>query len=290
MKRYFSIICVVLVSALFFCAKFPMSPNIKQIEPNYLDENMNNEGTYSYDSNKTNEESYVHDSSKVIDNPPASKEVFLTFDDGPCINNTGKILKILKDNNVKATFFIVGIKGEENPKILKDLSDNGMSIGVHTYSHEYTKIYKNPDSYLKDFYACQNVIRKITGREPVPYVRMPGGSDNLVASKGSLNSIKSILNERGLKYVDWNVSSGDAESHKVSVEKVKRNVITQCNDKKLAIVLMHDTYYKHFTVEALPDIIQYLKTEGFVFRTFDDLTPNEESQMVKMRVVNRVSI
>lgn len=290
MKKYFYIICVVLVFALFFCFKFLMPQNLKQNEAIHLDEGINNERTESYESNNANEEIYFHDSTKVIDNSQNSKEVFLTFDDGPCINNTRKILKILKDNNIKATFFIVGVKGEENPKILKELSDNGMSIGVHTYSHEYSKMYKSPDSYLEDYDACQNVIKKITGREPIPYLRMPGGSDNLVATKSNLNNIKRILNTRGLKYVDWNVSSGDAESHEVPVEKVKKNVITQCKDKNLAIVLMHDTYYKHFTVEALPDVIKYLKNEGFVFRTFDDLTAKEESQMVKIKVVNRASI
>lgn len=267
-----------------------MPQKLKQNESNNLNENVNGEIGYSYDSNNFNEETYLKDSDKVADRPPVYKEVFLTFDDGPCINNTRKILDILKENDVKATFFIVGIKGEENPRILKELSDNGMSIGVHTYSHEYNKIYKNTDSYLEDYDTCQNVIRKITGREPISYVRMPGGSDNLLANKNNLSKIKKILNEKGLKYVDWNVSSGDAEGREVPVEKVRGNVITQCKDKKLAVVLMHDTYYKHFTVEALPDIIKYLKSEGFVFRTFDDLTADEERQMIKIRVINRINI
>ncbi|MBV7274985.1 polysaccharide deacetylase [Clostridiaceae bacterium UIB06] len=219
-----------------------------------------------------------------------AKEVFLTFDDGPCNNNTKKILNILKDNNIKATFFIIGTKGEENPQILKELSDNGMSVGVHTYSHKYNEIYKNTDSYFKDYYNCQRVIRRITGRDPAPYLRMPGGSDNLVASKKILDNIKNILRQKDLKYVDWNVSSGDAESCKVSVEKIKKNVIDQCKNKKIAVILMHDTYYKNTTVEALPYIVKTLKDEGFIFKTFDDITQNEETQMVKMRVINRISI
>ena len=74
----------------------------------------------------------------------------------------------------------------------------------------------------------------------------------------------------------------------VSTEIVKRKVISQCKEKKLAVVLMHDTYYNSFTVEALPDIIKYLKNQGFVFRTFDELTSTEESVMKRIGIVNRV--
>lgn len=149
-------------------------------------------------------------------------------------------------------------------------------------------MYKNIDSYLKDYDACQNVIKKITGRNPISYIRMPGGSDNLVTSRSNLENIKKVLNEKGLKYVDWNVSVGDAESGEISADKIKQNIITQCREKRMAVILMHDTYYNHFTVEALPDVIKYLKEEGFVFRTFDDLTVNEENRMVNLRVINRV--
>ena len=274
MRKYSSIKQVIFITAIFICFQFFIPLNVVG--------NFNNKLCISivkaYDCN-------LHRTSSNIQN---SKEVFLTFDDGPCINNTRKILKILKDSNVKATFFIVGMKGEENPQLLKEISDNGMSIGIHTYSHDYSKIYKNISEYFKDYDACEKVIKKITGRNPVVYIRMPGGSDNLVASKSKLNDIKKELNMRGLKYVDWNVSAGDAESRELSAEKVRGNVIDQCKDKKMAIVLMHDTYYKNCTVEALPDIIEYLKNEGFVFRTFDDLTANEEDRMVNGGIINRI--
>jgi peptidoglycan-N-acetylglucosamine deacetylase len=215
------------------------------------------------------------------------KEVFLTFDDGPCVNNTRKILKILNDNNIKATFFIVGMKADENPEALKELSNNGMCIGVHTYSHNYKKIYKSLDSYLNDYEACRNIIKTITNKEPVNYTRLPGGSTNLMTSKTNLNLIKKALNDKGIKYVDWNVCSGDADSHEVPVEKIKRNVKNQCQNKKIAVILMHDTYYKHFTVESLPEIVTYLKDQGFIFRTFGDLTEAEEKEMIDIRIINK---
>ncbi|APM40692.1 polysaccharide deacetylase family protein [Clostridium kluyveri] len=218
------------------------------------------------------------------------KEVFLTFDDGPSVNNTGKILKILNDNNIKATFFVVGIKAEENPEALKELSNSGMCIGVHTYSHNYKKIYKSLDAYINDYEICKSTIKKITNKEPINYTRLPGGSTNLIISKTNLNLIKKTLNDKGIKYVDWNVCSGDADSHEVSVEKIKRNVKNQCQNKKIAVILMHDTYYKHFTVESLPEIIAYLKNQGFVFRTFGDLTEVEQKEMIDLEIINKNNV
>lgn len=248
-----------------------------------VSENFLYDSSYDSRNNKVSSSSY----SNLNDQSLNPKEVFLTFDDGPCINNTRKILSILKDNNVKASFFIVGIKANENPQILKEISDSGMCVGVHTYSHDYKKIYRNLNTYLDDYDACYNVIKKLTGKTPSPYIRLPGGSTNLVTSKANINSIKEALHEKGIRYVDWNVCSGDAESHVVAVDKIKNNVMTQCKNKNFAVILMHDTYYKYFTVEALPDIIKYLKNEGYVFKTFDDISPAEEEEMIKLKIMNK---
>lgn len=215
------------------------------------------------------------------------KEVFLTFDDGPSINNTTKILDILQQNGVKATFFIVGEKAKENPSILKQLSDRGMSIGIHTYSHDYKEMYSSLDAYLDDFQFCKDIIKDITGKDSIVFVRLPGGSDNLVASVNNLSIIKKTLKGNGMKYVDWNVDSGDADKRFVSKDVIKQNVINGCKNKKIAVVLMHDSYYKTSTVEALPDIISYLKKEGFVFRTFDGITLEEEFRMTNKGIINR---
>lgn len=130
MKKYSSIICVIFIAAIFILTQFFLPLNLEKKLNSQLDDSINNVKAYDYNLGNT---------CSNMQNP---KEVFLTFDDGPCINNTRRILKILKDNNVKATFFVVGMKGEENPQILKEISDSGMSIGVHTYSHEYSKCIK----------------------------------------------------------------------------------------------------------------------------------------------------
>lgn len=218
---------------------------------------------------------------------PTQKKVFLTFDDGPSITNTSKIIEILKKNKIKATFFVVGTKIERYPDIVKEMNDNGMSICVHTYSHDYDKIYKSVDSFLTDMEQCNLAIKKITGKNVTPYVRLPGGSDNLVSGAGQMKKIRGALQDKKIRYVDWNVSSGDALSHIVPTYKLEKNVIEQCKNKTLAVVLMHDAYYKTTTVEALPAIISNLKKEGFVFGTFDNITPKEEAALVRIRVINR---
>jgi len=266
MKRDVSIICLICCSALLFLCEVR-----KPLVWKYI---INDEAILCGNNNGQND-------------TLQQKEVFLTFDDGPCVNNTKKILKILRDNNVKATFFVVGVKGEENPQILKEINDSGMDIGIHTYSHNYKNVYRNLEFYLNDFQSCKNVINNIIGIDPISYIRLPGGSDNLVASKSNLISIKQKLKEKGIKYVDWNVSAEDAANGTISAEKVKETVIRQCQEKKLAVILMHDTYYGSFTVEALPEIINYLKGEGYLFRTFGELTPAEENIMERIGIVNR---
>ncbi|MDD3225437.1 MAG: polysaccharide deacetylase [Clostridium sp.] len=237
---------------------------------------------YGYDLNKNN----ISFTNQKNSNAKTPKKVFLTFDDGPSPNNTRKILKILKDNNVKATFFVVGIKAEENPDILKELSNNGMSIGIHCYSHNYKNLYRNLSSYENDYKKCETSIKKITGKNPIPYVRLPGGSTNSFLDKSVLISIKNSLNKNKIDYVDWNVCSGDADSHVVPVEKIKNNIKLQCQDKDIAVILMHDTYYKYFTVDSLPDVIKYLKNQGFVFRSFDNLTEYEKNEMINNKIMN----
>lgn len=224
---------------------------------------------------------------KAANNFRVPREVFLTFDDGPSPNNTGRIIDILNKKNVKATFFVIGSNCKQNFSTLKKISDSGMSIGVHTYSHVYKEMYRNLNSYLRDFEMCREVIKNMISQEPVDFVRMPGGSDNMTVDVASLDRIKYNLKKRGLKYVDWNVVSGDADAKYVSADYIKNNVIQGCANKRIAVVLMHDSYYKTTTVEALPYIIDSLKEQGFVFKTFDNISKSDESAMINMGIINR---
>lgn len=222
---------------------------------------------------------------EIKDRPLSPKEIFLTFDDGPS-DNTTKILKILDQYNVKATFFVIGKNVEEYPDIVKGAFNDGMSIVNHSYSHQYS-MYKNTDECLADFYRCSEAIKKVTGIEPRPVIRFPGGSDNRSGNPEIMKNIKAALISKGYDYVDWNTVTGDAVSANVRVQVLENNIMQQLEGKKFSVALMHDAAAKKTTVEALPKIIEYLKNQGFEFRTFDDLTPTERNSMIKEKIVDR---
>lgn len=215
------------------------------------------------------------------------KEVFLTFDDGPSINNTLGIIDILNHNGVKATFFVVGQRAQMYPEIIKKVNASGMCIAPHTYTHNYSEIYKSTEAYFKDMEKCNNVIKTITNKSDFSYIRMPGGSDNLVSSAETLEKIKMALKKRKIYYVDWNVSSDDALGRNIEAFKLKENVISQSRGVSMVVVLMHDSYYKRTTVDSLQEVISYFKKQGYVFRTFKDLTEEEKQKMIKAEVLNR---
>ncbi|GLC32056.1 polysaccharide deacetylase family protein [Clostridium omnivorum] len=223
---------------------------------------------------------------KKYDRKLSPREVFLTFDDGPSPVNTLRILEVLKRYNVKATFFIIGKHADEHPDILKRVKREGMCVAPHTYSHNY-KIYRSEKAYFDDYEACNNAIMKITGSDTVSFLRLPGGSTIQVSNKAVMKEIKTRLINNNVKYVDWNVSSADAAMDTVPAALIKNNVISQCKGKNFVVILMHDSNTKTTTVEALPDIIEYLKDNGYAFKTFENVTSTEERQMNKLRIINR---
>lgn len=200
------------------------------------------------------------------------KVVYLTFDDGPS-ENTLKILDILRDYNLKATFFINRIDGDLKKKICKRIIDEGHSIGNHGYSHNYKKIYSSVDAFFEDFIQLEDILYEEFGIRP-KLTRFPGGSNNEVSWEygGKLIMYKIVdeLNEREYKFCDWNTSVRDAE--KVSVEKQDMIDSVLYNAKKMPVlvVLMHDTNPKKDTVEVLPTIIKGLIAMSYEFRPMDE--------------------
>lgn len=215
------------------------------------------------------------------------KVVFLTFDDGPSYNNTPKVLNILNSNNVKATFFVIGRKVEANKKLIKQMGNSGMCILPHTYSHDYKSIYKNEEEYFKDLNQCISVIKDNTSMNAMNFIRLPGGADNEMGSASVLNSIKQKLQVQGIKYLDWNVSSMDAGNYYVNAKDIKKTVIKQCKYWDIPVILMHDSETKGSTVEALQDIITYLKNEGYTFKTLSDISEEELCRLKKYKILNK---
>lgn len=215
-----------------------------------------------------------------------NKIVFLTFDDGPSPNNTLKVLDILNTRGIKASFFEIGKRQEEYPSIVKELRKNGMCILPHSYSHDYN-IYKSPEDFWGDFNKSFSLTEDLTSEQTNNFIRFPGGSDNLVSNASILSEIKKEVKEKGIYYVDWNVSSADAAPGVVPKEKIKENIINGCRGRNLSVTLMHDSGDKVTTVEALPDILDYLKSNGYQFKTFDEITEAELQELIKTRVIDR---
>ena len=181
--------------------------------------------------------------------------VYLTFDDGPSAN-TVTVLDILKENNIKATFFVVNSNITAHQELYKRIVDEGHTIGIHTYSHQYNKIYNSVEDYLADFNQIFEKVYSLTGVKPTVF-RFPGGSINTYNQQLYTELISEML-RRGFVYYDWNVSSGDAGETYTSAQ-IHNAVINGIARKQKSIVLMHDSSTKYATVNALQGIIDALK-------------------------------
>lgn len=180
-------------------------------------------------------------------------KVYLTFDDGPSIY-TNDILDILDSYNVKATFFVVGKEGTNAEEALQRIVDEGHTLGMHSYSHKYKELYESMDSFTQDFARIRDSIYQATGVESVCY-RFPGGSSNTV-SEIDMHDFIDYLDSQGVEYYDWNVSSGDGGSMKLSTDTLLENCTKDIDTRDTSIILLHDSAEKPTTVEALPDIIE----------------------------------
>lgn len=200
-----------------------------------------------------------------------SKVVYMTFDDGPS-ENTDKILKILKKYDAKATFFVTGNNQKYNSSI-KKAADQGNTIALHTYTHDYANVYSSTTAYFEDLQKVSDMVKQITGKAP-KYIRFPGGSSNTISaqySQGIMSALDNMVHERGYEYFDWNCSSGDAASNTVPTQDIVRNA-TSCDYEQI-MILFHDSSPKTTTVEALPEIIKSYKERGYVFKGISDDTP-----------------
>lgn len=181
------------------------------------------------------------------------RNVYLTFDDGPSIY-TGEILDILKEYDVKATFFVTGKEGKDYKELYQRIVEEGHTLGMHSYSHKYNEIYESRENFAQDLTKLQNYLYEVTGVESKLY-RFPGGSSNTV-SQVDMGELIDYLKEQEITYFDWNVASGDASGKTLSVEQIVDNCTENMDYYNNAFILMHDSKEKHTTVEALPIVIE----------------------------------
>ena len=199
---------------------------------------------------------------KILDKKKNIGTIYLTFDDGPS-NNTSKILDILKQEDIKATFFLVNFNSSYNP-VVKRIYDEGHSIGIHSYTHNYKLIYSSVSAYFDDLNKMNDKIKTITGSD-TKLLRFPGGSSNTISSfnKGIMTTLVKEVTNAGYHYFDWNVDSSDAWSARNSND-VYNNVINNLKNGT-NIVLMHDLSSNEKTVNVLEKIIKNAKEKGYIF-------------------------
>lgn len=208
-------------------------------------------------------------------------EIYLTFDDGPSHSITPTLLDILKSEGVEATFFVIH-HDSGLYKLIRREYEEGHTVALHSYTHNYGQIYRSRDAYFADLKQLEDEISSIIG-ESSNIIRFPGGSSNTVSrnyQRGIMRLLTKEVLEKGYRYFDWNVSSGDAgDVH--SSEEVYRNVINGLSKSKMNVVLMHDFENNYYTLNAIRDIIRYGKENGYVFKKITSSTP-----MVHHKVVN----
>lgn len=198
---------------------------------------------------------------------PNQKVIYLTFDDGPGVY-TERLLNILSEYNVKATFFVTN----QFPKyqhLITRINSDGHTVALHTLTHKWS-IYSSLDSYLKDFNAMNDIIEQRTGSK-TRFFRFPGGTSNGQGNnynRGIMVELSKYMLESGYSYFDWNVSSGD--TYLTDSSSIISYLIEQVSKRKMSIVLAHDI--KKATVEAIPGFIEYALKNGYTFKVIDDTT------------------
>lgn len=207
----------------------------------------------------------------------ATGVICLTFDDGPS-SVTPEVLDVLKENNIKATFFILDYS-EQSKSMIQRIIDEGHTLAIHGMSHDYSKIYASAEATLENFTSLQKKIKKDFNYD-VKYVRFPGGASNTISRnycEGVMTEAVKKVQEESLEYYDWNVDVDDAGSARTPSE-IYNNFVDGILPGVENIVLMHDGEGHMPTAKALQEIINYAKENGYVFTAIsENTTPAKHS-------------
>ena len=210
----------------------------------------------------------------------ADKTMYLTFDDGPT-ERTDEILDILKQEGIKATFFVVHYDNSSASHArMRRIVDEGHTLAFHAYVHEYKKIYASVESYLEDAYKIFSEIKEATGYTPSLF-RCPGGSRNN-HNKAVADEILEEMKRRGFVCYDWNMSVEDSgvNSKEDNADVLVSYLMDQVGSRSRGIILMHDASARKATVKALPMIIEQLRNKGY---SFAPLTPDVKPVLFSKR-------
>lgn len=199
------------------------------------------------------------------------KIAYLTFDDGPTLKATSKILDILKTEDIKATFFVVGKHVKEHPELVKRAYEEGHFIANHGYYHNNKKLYQSNDSFISEIKNTDIEIGKAIGIENYcsHVFRFPNGYMSSHYKSKKKEAAKLLL-DMNYVYIDWNCLNNDSVK-KYSKSQLLKNLKKSSKNKGTLVILMHDTSDVNDTPSILKDSIDYLKEEGYEFRNFYDL-------------------
>ncbi len=219
------------------------------------------------DRNQVDLDESIDDKVSNTTNLSSNKQVYLTFDDGPS-KYTSDLLDLLNEYNVKVTFFVIGKTDKHSLEMYKRIVDEGHALGIHSYSHDYTNIYKSLENFDKDFTKLRDLLYDTTGYLTNIY-RFPGGSANSIA-KEKISMFIEYLNEKNVTYFDWNVVNGDGTSEAITKKDSYLSVINGIKVHKRSIVLLHDTDLKQATIESVEDILKTLIEHGIEILPLDN--------------------
>ena len=253
------ILIISLISTAIFFGVRQYNKNLSIIERDILAKNRPAHELFYSDNAKQNK--IVERVSHIYNSD--YRRVFLTFDDGPSKSVTIPILDILKQNNVKATFFVLGSNAERYPE--------GHYIANHSFTHVYSNIYSSPQAVLDEYNRTEIAIKNAIGDQTYNsrVFRFPGGT-----SGGKYANIKAeavnLLNQNNVAHLDWNALTADAAGLD-NVNDMMNYVETTMGNKNSVVILMHDIGTKKSTYELLPQLIQALKEKGYVFENIYDI-------------------
>lgn len=218
-------------------------------------------------TSNNNEYSFFSSQIKNIYNSD-EKLAFLTFDDGPSKNITPKVLDILKEEDVKATFFVVGKQVQEYPEITKRAFEEGHYIANHGYSHNNFKLYSNSQSFIDEITKTDIAIGEAIGLPDYcsHLFRFPNGFMASMYKKQKREALP-ILEKLNYTYLDWNCLNNDSMK-KYSSMQLLNNLKKSAKDKSVLVILMHDTSDVSNSSLVLKDSISYLKSQGYTFDNF----------------------
>nr|WP_324254059.1 polysaccharide deacetylase family protein [Paenibacillus sp. 1001270B_150601_E10] len=187
------------------------------------------------------------------------KVVYLTFDDGPNVH-TPQLLDILKSNDIKGTFFMLGENAKENPEIVKRMYDEGHYPGLHSMTHDYAKLYKSGGSknFIDEFKEAQGIVNDIIGYKPT-LIRAPYGSAPQIGEE-----FRGDIANAGFKMWDWTIDSYDWK-YPGNPGAILSQVQSQLTEDT-EVVLMHD---REQTTQILQQVIDYIRSEGYEFEVYN---------------------